>query len=111
MNSILSMTLLVAGLAGNVFVYGQDKVPGAGLPPLVVKADPGLVQPGPVRPAPLFTPVPGGRPVVAPIRAVVHRDSIRILRPDNMPCLVTRSVVAPMPVKILIPRERMPVQQ
>ncbi|MDO6435291.1 hypothetical protein Q4E93_32035 [Flavitalea sp. BT771] len=111
MNRSLTMTLLVAGLTCNVFVFGQVKSGRTQLPPLVLKSDPVLVAPGFVRPAPLFMPLPGGRPVIAPVRVVPHDDSIRILRPDNMPCLVTKVMVEPIPVKILHPREPMPVKQ
>ena len=66
MKNILAMTLLVTGLAGNVFVYGQMPAP----------------------------------PTIQLKKASI--DSIRILRPDHMPCLVTDlSKVEPMPVKKL----------
>ena len=92
------MTLLVAGLTGNVFVFGQVKSDRTLLPPLVYKPAQVLV-------------VPGGRPAIAQIRVVPLGDSVRIMRPDHMPCLVPRLRVEPMPVKILRPGEPMPVKQ
>jgi len=106
MNSILTMTLLAAGLAGNVFVYGQVRSDRAQLPPLVLKSGRVVVAP-PVR----VLVAPGPEKLIAPIRVVPHGDSVRIMRPDNMPCLVVRSVVEAMPVKVLIPRDPMPVKQ
>jgi hypothetical protein len=75
MKNILSMTLLVTGLAGNVFVYGQMPAP----------------------------------PIVQLKKAAI--DSIRIMQPDNMPCLVpSLAGVERMPVKKLDSRlvRRMP---
>jgi hypothetical protein len=63
MKNTLCTTLLVAGLAGNVFVYGQVKVEKM---------------------------------------QKLKRDSVRILLPDHMPCLVTDlSKVERMPIKKL----------
>ena len=68
MKNILCTTLLVAGLAGNVFVYGQVHREGAAV----------------------------GRPLVQ-----ADGDSVWIMRPDRMRCLV------PSPAKT----ERMPVKK
>jgi len=62
MKNILTITLLVTGLAGNVFVYGQVKSDALRQTLQVPKLSQGLVMPGLV-----------------------------IMAPDHMPCLVTKS--------------------
>jgi hypothetical protein len=68
------MTLLVAGLTGNVFVYGQ------------------------VRLAPRLSPFPSSP--VLPGQKKIASDSIVVMWPDNMRCLVpSLAELEPMPVR------------
>jgi hypothetical protein len=59
MKNILAVTLLVTGLASNVFVYGQ--MPASPAP--VVRSN-------------------------VPVRSLWQNDSVRIVGPDHMPCVV-----------------------
>jgi hypothetical protein len=86
MNNILTMTLLAAGLAGNVFVYGQV--------PLKVISGKGREAPGTIQ-----------------MQFRWNADTVVMLAPDRMPCLVSRRPVEPMPVKKLWPVEPMPVKK
>ncbi|HVU54775.1 MAG TPA: hypothetical protein VHD83_06955 [Puia sp.] len=98
MKNIYFLTLLGAMLLGNVFVYGQSrKLDSLYFPK--PKLEFGRTLPGYIKP-PMVMKITGGR---------IHHvwtnstgvDSIRIMAPDRMPCLVTD----------LSRMERMPVQR
>ena len=110
MNSILTMTLLAAGLAGNVFVYGQvPLVPRLSLPnPRLSLPTPRLspfpsspVLPGQKKGSSFFAPLakPGSRDTEYFLKVMVS-NSIVMMWPDNMRCLVpSLAELEPMPVR------------
>ena len=96
MNNILTMTLLVAGLTGNVFVYGQVR-PAPRLSPFPTSP----VLPGQKKAGDFFAPLakPGTRDADY-FRRVSVSNSIVLMWPDNMRCLVpSLAGLEPMPVK------------
>jgi len=103
MNSIISMTLLVTGLAGNVFVYGQvGPAPRLSLPtPRLSPFPSSPVLPGQKKTRPFFAPLagPGSRDADY-FRKVMVSNSIVVMWPDNMRCLVpSLAEMEPMPVR------------
>jgi len=100
MKILLCWTLLGAALLGNVFVFGQT-LPGYIKPPMVFKVLPGR----PYSPGKPYSP---GRPYKGQLFARAG-DSVRILSPDRMPCVVTDlSRMERMPVQRSRNREPMP---
>ena len=105
MKLLLYTTLLVAGTAGNVFVFGQTYSEGAAIGRPLVQA---------LRTSPsAVIPVPGssaadpwswypGRSASAYLPSLPEGDSVRIMGPDRMPCLVPSTAATErMPVKKL----------
>ena len=104
--------LLVAGAAS---VHGQSAPPVFPLAPPVFPPAPSPSHLLPI-PSPgngLLLPghqadIPPGSPL-SPLNVLLPSDPIRILRPDNMPCLVANLArVERMPVRRMTNAERMP---
>ncbi|HVV02579.1 MAG TPA: hypothetical protein VHC96_00090 [Puia sp.] len=103
--TLLYLTLLGAALLGNVFVFGQSRMPGG--TQLPGKLEFGQTLPGYIKP-PMVMKITGGR--VQNVWAQgAGVDSVQILSPDRMPCVVTDlSRVESMPVQRSRNREPMP---
>ena len=105
---ILYLTLLGAALLGNVFVFGQGRKPD-----LLHFSRPGLefgqTMPGYIKPPMVLKLAPHEGRSQRKQRSIYTGDSVRILSPDRMPCLVPDlSRVEAMPVQRSLNLEPMP---
>ena len=95
MKILLYLTLLGATLLSNVFVFGQGGKPGLEF---------GQTLPGYIKPPMIFKLLPGkpymGKPYKREVSVYIG-DSVRVMAPDRMPCMVID----------LSRMERMPVQR
>ncbi|MBN9383978.1 MAG: hypothetical protein J0H74_24710 [Chitinophagaceae bacterium] len=106
MKNILCITLLVAGVAGNVFVYGQRARDSAVVRRplkefLHTSPSPVVPLPGSVRPGKAVFSGHGNIWAV-PARGGLNGNSVRVMPPDNMPCLEpSLAATERMPIKKL----------